>query len=125
MKTIKRTKVLGYIFKPPEGAYITVDAWLREKAPSNSKVYDTPTSLKAVGIPIVDAVKIDGVYNKASIKPKTEEVLVMIPHSGYKLCDLAKLKKAFFPGFIFYDKDKLKHKARNIGTSQPSKISKS
>lgn len=122
-KTFSRENVQGYVFSCPEGAYRSVEAWLDAKAPSNSIIHDTSTQLQALGIPIADAKKLDGIYYRAKVKtPKTVKITLPYVLSHAKLLDISTLKNDSFPGMIFFDKSK--NRRTMIGTSAPSKISK-
>lgn len=65
-----RSKVGGIIFtdpsKVPEGytGFFSVEAWVDAKAPSNSLIYDDPTMLTTVGLPIVDGFLVDGIWHR-------------------------------------------------------------
>lgn len=122
-KTFTRKNVTGYVMSCPKGAYRSVEAWLEAKAPGNSMVHDTSTQLTALGIPIVDARRVDGVYYNTRVKAP-DEVKITLPSapSKSKVLDLKEHTPHHFPGMIFFNKDT--HRPTNIGTSAPSKISK-
>lgn len=67
VKSFKR-KVGGIIFlrqiKGDVHFFKTVHAWLENKAPDNSIIYDSPEILKRCNIPILDSIYNDGVFYK-------------------------------------------------------------
>lgn len=123
-KTFIRQNVGGCVFSCPQGAYRSVEAWLEAKAPGNCLVHDTSTQLLALGIPIVDAKKLDGVYHHARLKvPSKSKITLPYVLSKSKVLDLTDHKVDTFPGLIFFDKTK--NRRTMIGTAAPSKVSKS
>lgn len=123
-RTFIRKKIKGLVFTCPKGAYRSVEAWLEAKAPDGATIYDTSTQLRAYGIPIVDAMLVDGVYYKTTkeVPLKSKITLPAIP-SRAKLMDIGSVEPQSFPGLIYFDKSK--HVRTQIGTAAPSKISKS
>lgn len=122
-KTFIRRNVKGLVFSCPKGAYRSVEAWLADKAPSDSVIHDTSTQLRAYGIPIADARMTDGVYYRASLPvPLKSKITLPAVHSKAALFDAGAVEPQAFPGLVYFDK--AKNVKISIGTAAPSKISK-
>ncbi len=118
VKPFLRHNVGGMIFtKPTKGNFFSVESWLEAKAPSNCLIYDDPYNLQILGITIVDAIKVDGVYYRGKAEVPKETKISLLRFTEHKIVAASEMDLDDFPGLIFYDKDAKKHAAKNIGTT--------
>lgn len=127
-----RKNIGGLIFtdptKIPKGykGFFSVEAWVDAKAPDNSLIYDDPTSLTVVGIPIVDGHCVAGMwhYHRRGDIVVPAQSKIRFKHFTYfskivKTTDIenGEKKPIRFDSMYSYDINNLKCAPKNVGTN--------
>ena len=126
-----RNKVGGMIFTNPKNVpegytgFMSVEAWVDAKAPSHSLVYDDPTALITVGLPILDAFMVDGIWHRhqrGRIMTPTEVIVTFKRFTYYKIVTTTAIEKSKtkpltrYDSLIAFDISKSKCQPKQAGT---------